>query len=356
MNEMTSHERFKRMFEHREADRVPIIDTPWVSTLQRWKREGMPEDADFFEYFGLENILGLGADNSPRYEVRTIEETDEYVVHTTPWGVTLRNWKLHGGTPEFLDFTIVDRESWAQAKERMKPTRDRVDWEYLKKHYKHKRETGAWVIANMWFGFDVTHSWMVGTERLLMAMVTDPDWCQDLFQTHLDLQIELFDMMWDEGYTFDCAMWPDDIAYKKKQFFSLKMYRDLLKPVHQKAVDWAHSKGAKVVLHTDGDVNPFVPEFIDMGFDGLNPIEVKAGMNPVELKRQYGEDLVFHGGINAVLWDDPEAIEAEIRRVVPVMKQNGGYIFSSDHSIPDSISLEQFKRIVALAKEVGSYG
>jgi uroporphyrinogen decarboxylase len=78
-------------------------------------------------------------------------------------------------------------------------------------------------------------------------------------------------------------------------------------------------------------------------------------MDPVQLKRQYGEKLVFHGGVNAVLWDQPEAIRAEMERVIPVMKENGGYIFSSDHSVPSSVSLEDFRRIVELAKKLGSY-
>ena len=65
--------------------------------------------------------------------------------------------------------------------------------------------------------------------------------------------------------------------------------------------------------------------------------------------------LLLHGGINAVLWDDVEAIEAEIRSVVPAIKESGGYIFSSDHSVPSSISLEQFRYITNLAKKLGSY-
>jgi len=56
-----------------------------------------------------------------------------------------------------------------------------------------------------------------------------------------------------------------------------------------------------------------------------------------------------------VLWDHPEQICAEMEKVVPVMKENGGYIFSSDHSIPSSVSLNDFKQIVALAKKLGSY-
>jgi uroporphyrinogen decarboxylase len=78
-------------------------------------------------------------------------------------------------------------------------------------------------------------------------------------------------------------------------------------------------------------------------------------MDPVQIKREYGDRLVLHGGINAVLWTDPQAIQAEMERVVPVLKQKGGYIFSSDHSVPSSVSLNDFRRIVELAKELGAY-
>ncbi|KXK36273.1 MAG: hypothetical protein UZ16_OP3001001531, partial [Candidatus Hinthialibacteria bacterium OLB16] len=72
-------------------------------------------------------------------------------------------------------------------------------------------------------------------------------------------------------------------------------------------------------------------------------------------KQAYGNDLVLHGGINAVLWENPEAIEEEMRKVIPVVKENGGYIFSSDHSVPSSVGFEDFRRITSLAKVLGNY-
>jgi uroporphyrinogen decarboxylase len=355
MDEMTSHERFARMYAHREADRVPIIDSPWPATIERWHREGMPDGVSFVDFFGLDHVATIGVDNSPRYEVKVLEETDEYRVHTTSWGATLRDWKHAASTPEFLDHTIKDRRTWEEAKRRMTPSRDRVPWDRLKRDYPRWREQGHWIIGNLWFGFDVTHSWTVGTERVLMALADDPEWCVHMFDHFLDVNLALLDMAWDEGYTFDCAAWPDDMGYKHNQFFSLRMYRDLLKPVHRRAIEWAHGKGAVAHLHSCGDVNPLVPELVEIGLDALNPLEVKAGMDPLALKERWGRDLVLHGGINAVLWDRPEQIEAEIREKVPVLKESGGYIFSSDHSVPSSVSLEDFRRIVELAKEVGGY-
>ena len=352
---MTTHERVTRMHEHREADRVPVSDSPWSSTIRRWRKEGLPEGVEYDEYFKLDAFGWLEVDNSPRYPAAVVEETDEYVVETTNWGATLRRWKHHGGTPEFLNFTVKGPDDWAKAKKRMTPSRDRVDWTSLKHNYPKWVAQGAWKSAGFYFGFDVTHSFFVGTENLLMAMATDPEWVSDMFNHFLDVEIALWDMVWEEGYRFDEVFWCDDMGYKGTQFFSLGMYRDLLKPVHARAIEWAHSHGMKAGLHSCGNVSGFIPDLLEIGLDSLNPIEVKAGMDPVDLKKRYGDRLVFRGGINVVLYDAPERLWEEMRRVIPAMKKNGGYMISSDHSVPESVSFETFGEFVRLAKELGRY-
>jgi uroporphyrinogen decarboxylase len=351
---MTSVERFTRTFQHREADRVPITDVPWKATIERWRREGMG-DTDFEEYFDIDRVQQPWLDSSPRYEKRTIEETGEHRIYTSEWGVTMKEWKHADSTPEFLDFTIVDPASWEAAKKRIAPTPDRIDWDWWKANYPVWQARGDWIQAVPWFGFDVAHSWTIGTERVLINLVENPAWLMDVFETMLETSLALWDIVWDAGYRFHSLYWYDDMGYKGHQFFSVRKYRQVLKPFHQRAIDWAHAKGIYAHLHSCGDVRPFVPELVAMGLDALNPLEVKAGMDPLALKREYGKDLVLHGGINAVLWDDPELVCAEMDRFVPVLKQDGGYIFSSDHSVPSSVSLDAFRRITGYAKQIGSY-
>jgi uroporphyrinogen decarboxylase len=356
MKELTTHERMRRMYAHQEADRIPVTDSPWNATIERWQREGMPVGISYVDFFNLDRIESIGVDNSPRYPRQVLEETDEYVITTTGWGATLKNWKHIASTPEFMDFIIKGPDEWREAKARMTPTPDRIPWDHLKANYPRWRQQGAWIEAGLWFGFDVTHSWTVGTSRLLMALIDDPEWCVDMFNHFLDVNIALLDQVWDAGYTFDAASWPDDMGYKQNQFFSRRTYRQLLKPVHKRAVDWAHAKGVKIRLHSCGDIRPFIPDLVEIGVDALNPLEVKAGVDPLQVKAEFGDRLLLHGGVNAVLWDDQPAIEAEMRRVIPKLKQNGGYIFSSDHSVPSSVSLENFRYIINLAKELGRYG
>lgn len=355
MTEMTTRQRMQRILNHQEADRAPVTDSPWESTLGRWRREGMPKDASFTEYFGLDHVANISVDNSPRYPVEVIQETDDWVEQTTSFGVRERTWKKIGGVPEFLDHTVKDPESWRQAKERMAPDRDRVDWARLARSYPQWREQGAWIGAEFWFGFDVLHSGVAGTERVLVAMIEQPEWIAEMINHMLDIDLALFQMVWDEGYEFDMISWPDDMGYKGHQFFSPAMYRELVKPAHKKAADWAHAKGLKVHLHSCGYVEPFIPDLIDVGIDVLNPLEVKAGMDPVTLKAKYGDCLCFHGGLNAVLLDKPDQLWEEMRRVIPALKTGGGYWVSSDHSVPDTVSLETFKEFARLAKELGSY-
>ncbi|MBE6885082.1 MAG: hypothetical protein E7487_10805 [Ruminococcaceae bacterium] len=352
---MTTYERFKRMYEHKEADRIPIIDSPWEGTIRRWEKEGMPKGMDWCDYFDVDKIVSIGVDITPRFERKILEENDRYYIETSSWGVTMKHFKEADSTPEMLDFKVVDADEWEKAKTRMTLSDDRIPWDTLKNNYDRWRAEGQWISAGFWFGFDVTHSWMMGTENTLIAMMEEPELVTDMFDTYLNRCETLFSRIWDAGYRFDEVSWPDDMGYKGTTFFSPAMYREMVKPFHARAVKWAHDHGIYARLHSCGNIMDLVPDIVDTGMDALNPLEVKAGMDALKLKREYGDKLVLHGGINALYWKDADRIVAEINEKVPVLKENGGYIFSSDHSIPNDVSLENMKRIVAAAKEAGKY-
>jgi uroporphyrinogen decarboxylase len=352
---MTSYERFKCVYNHEEPDRIPMRDSPWGPTITRWHKEGLPRDVGFGTFFGFDHIAGIGGDNSPRYPSRVVEETEEYVISTTGWGATMKNWKHSASVPDFLDFRIKDWETWADAKERMKPTRDRINWKHLEENYHKWRERGMWITAGAWFGYDVFASWHVGTERMLMAMVIDPEWCMDMFNHSLSVNLELLEMAWDAGYTFDCLSYPDDLGYRNGIFFDLDTYRKVLKPAHKRSCDWAHERGAKVMLHSCGNVMELLPDLIDAGFDGLNPLETKAGMDLIEIKKKYGSKLVLEGGIDVRKMTESDQIEEEVRTKVTMAKAGGGYIYHSDHSVPDSVSFADYCRVIALVRYYGKY-
>ena len=352
---MNSWERIKRMYEHREADRVPILDNPWAGTIRRWVREGMPAGMAWEDYFGADKIGVIEVDITPRFEEKILEENDRWYIATSKWGVTMKHFKEEDSTPEFLDYRVVDADTWAEAKARMTLEDDRIPWKMLKENFPKWRAEGRWIRAVFWFGFDVTHSWMMGTENLLIAMMEEPELAEDMFDTYLSRTEALYNRIWDAGYHFDEMFWYDDMGYKGTTFFSPAMYRELLQPYHKRAVKWAHDHGIVAQLHSCGDIMAIVPDVVATGVDALNPLEVKAGMDVLKLKKEYGDKLVFRGGINAVNWNNTEAILAEINEKVPILKENGGFIFSSDHSIPNSVSLENMRLIMEEIKRVGKY-
>ena len=355
MKQLTTHERVERMYNHKEADRVPIIDVPWISALARWQKEGMPSGADFIEFFDIDGICKFEVDNSPRFPVQIMEENERFVVKTTEWGGVVKEFRDIVSSKEFISYSVDSWDSWLKVKERMTPDPAGVPWNLLSANYKNWKNKNWWIRGRASFGFDITKSLLTGDIFSLITLMEDPELLMDMYNHELDIGLAMLDMAWNAGYTFDELAWDDDLAYKNTQFFSLDMYREIVKPVHKRAVEWAHQKGIKVHMHTCGEITPFLSEFIEIGLDGVNPLEVKAGVNPVAVKNEYGKQILLRGGFDPYDWQYLDKAENQIRSRLPQMMEGGGYIFSSDHSIPDFIDLETYKKIVALAKEVGKY-
>lgn len=356
MTELTERERILRTYKHQEVDRIPMVDSAWAGTQKRWYNEGLPAGVPWEKYFGFDRPAVIKPDNSPRFAHRILEENERYKIETTTWGTTQKVFNQLDSTPEALDFYYKTPEKWEEAKKAMLTYQeDRIPWKLLERDYAKWKADGRFTQLIVWFGFDVAHSRLTGTENMLVSMYDEPEWVTDIFDTYLKTSLDLCQKILDAGYEFDGIFWYDDMGYKGSPFFSPAAYRELLKPFHKKAVDWAHERGMVAELHSCGFVEPLLPDILETGVDMLNPLEVKAGMDPFKLKKEYGDKLAFHGGINAQLWDNIELVKAEMERIIPAMKEGGGYIFASDHSIPNSVSFENMKEIAALAHKLGKY-
>lgn len=356
MIKLTERERMLRTFRRQEIDRIPMIDLPWNGTIKRWHKEGMPQNIAWEDYFGFDRQIRIVPDNSPRFEKKILEKNDKYRIETTKWGATRKVFNELDSTPECLNFYYDSSDKWEEAKKAMFTYHDdRIPWKYLEENYPKWKAEGRFLQLVVWFGFDVAHSHMIGTENMLIALYEEPEWVSDVFNTSLNTSLDLCQRILDAGYEFDGIFWYDDMGYKGTPFFSPDMYRRLLKPYHKKAVDWAHERGLVTELHSCGFIEPLLPDIVETGVEMLNPLEVKAGMDPFKLKKLYGDKLAFHGGINAQLWDNIDLVKAEMERIIPAMKEGGGYVFASDHSIPNSVSFENMKQIAELAHKLGKY-
>jgi uroporphyrinogen decarboxylase len=352
---MTSRERVLQAIAHEPADRVAIHDSPWGTTIERWHKEGLPADKSPHEFFGYE-FWGAWIDNSLQLPAETLEDTPEYAITKTGDGNVWRNWKGKTSTPELIDFTITTREKWEEHKPRMVMNESRVAWDAVRDSNRAAREAGLFCHFSCGPGFTKVCD-MVGPARLMMAMVDDPEWVKDMALTDGRLCAEIAEAMIDRGFEFDAGWVFDDLGYKGKGFMSVGMYREMFWPGHKVICDVFKSRGLPMLLHSCGYVEEYIPLFLEAGFDVLQPLEVKAGMDLVRLKREWGDRLAFMGGIDvrAMAHPDPAVIEQEIASKIPAAKQGGGYIYHSDHSVPDNISFEQYSRVIELVHRYGQY-
>ncbi|MDA8218548.1 MAG: hypothetical protein M0Z94_13115 [Dehalococcoidales bacterium] len=352
---MDGKERFLAALNHKEADRVPIHDHPWASTIDRWRREGLPAGVSVDDYFGFE-MVRIRPDLTPRFPTQEVEENEEYVLERTAYGALRRQHKDRSTTPEIVEYPIHSREDWEKIKPRLQPDLSRVNSESLRQQYEESRRKGRFVTFHAHFGYAAFLEY-VRTDELLMLLATDPEWAKDMFRTQMELDVALAEMMLAAGLEFDGAFLNCDLGYRNATLFSPEMYRQLQFPFDKQLFRFFRDRGKHVILHSDGRVKALIPQFIEAGISCLQPLEVKAGMDLVELKKEYGKDIAFMGGIDvrAMADPDPKVIEEEIQRKFEAAMPGGGYVYHSDHSVPNDVSLEQYTHVMELVHRFGEY-
>lgn len=147
-----------------------------------------------------------------------------------------------------------------------------------------------------------------------------------------------------------------DIAYTGGTLFSPGYWRKHFKPGVKLIIDICHEHNLPVIYHGCGDVRNIFNDFIEIGADAYNPLEAKAGLDVVDLRRKYGHKIAFSGNMNVLEWATADL--SDLKRIV-LTKLNaakgGGFIFQSDNSVPDDVSVERYEYVINLVREFGKY-
>ena len=162
----------------------------------------------------------------------------------------------------------------------------------------------------------------------------------DLFDYLIGKISEVLDGYYDAflsviGPYVDIVEIAEDLGTNRGPIFNPDVYKKHLKPRHKRTIDLIKKKApnAKVMLHCDGAIRKFIPDLIEAGFEILNPIEGHLpGMDPVSLKKDFGMDLVFQGGVdikNVLNHGTIEDVYNEVKLRIDQMGENGGYISRS---------------------------
>jgi uroporphyrinogen decarboxylase len=275
-------------------------------------------------------------------------------------GALLRWLKDGSGAPEHVDFAVRDRRSWQEhirpylLDERSYERRLNFD-SYRAVRAKCARDQ-RFMTCGVVGAFD-RMSPVCGHEHLLAGMALDPDWVTEMADLYATLTVHLLEILFErEGLPDGLWVW-DDLGFKNRPFMSPAMYRKMLYPAHKKLFDFAHSRGLPVVLHCDGYVEALVPSLIEAGINCLQPIEIKAGMDLLKLKKRFGEQIALIGGMDERVLEtnDRRAVEAQLLEKLPGAMADSGYVLQVDHSVSPLVNYETYRYFVERGLEIGTY-
>ena len=363
MAELTSKERIARILKREPVDRVGVFECFWADTAEAWIRAGkIPEGANLEDHFQLDlrNDWSFCMTADLDFGEEVVEETDETKLVRNGNGALLRWWKDKAGTPEHVDFLVKDRAGWEEHIREHVTNADRYCHRIGFEQYREVKQKCA--KENLFFNysgvnvFECIHP-VCGHEHMLMGMALDPDWVKDMCNVYADLIVNLMDILFEQEGLPDGAWFYEDLGFKGKPFMSPEMYKDIIWPAHKKTFDFCRSKGLPVTVHSCGYVDALVPGLIEAGMDCLQAMEVKAGMDLVELKKKYGDKIAFMGGmdIRTLESNDTSQIEAELQKKLPAAMAGGGYCLHSDHSVSSRVEYDSYKYFHDRGLELGTY-
>jgi hypothetical protein len=365
-------QRLNQSLRHEEPDRIPISDFFWGSFIERWRKElGLSADANPYYYYDLDWIVTVPNMDPWIRPFETLKETAEEVVVKTGFGAIMH---------KHFEFPMPEMRAWEtdtfEKLERAVFDDPRDGRRFLSAGDNQiagvgdgfQRNSPAWLdtVKSLHPDFPVYGSMievsecltrLIGQENTMLWMAEYPERIGAVINRigvfYLDMakaEIEA-GAGWLDGF----VIW-GDVAYKKGTFMSPRYWREYFKPWVAQMAEAAHAAGLPVIYHGCGNVKAIFPDYIEMGIDAYNPLEVKAGMDVVALRQQYGHRIGFCGNSDMQVWEggDREAIRREVLRKLNAAR-GGGYIFQSDHSVSSAVSGQTYDYIVKLVREFGKY-
>jgi hypothetical protein len=275
----------------------------------------------------------------------------------------------------FFD-TIIRQESLNDSKldpqdnlEEFSPITD-IELEYIAIETRNARDTGRAVIATFGgtaFGdialvpapFLKHPKGIRDIEEWYVSTLIRQDYIHRIFESQCETAIKNLEKInLAVGDTVDAVfICGTDFGTQSSTFCSLQIFRDLYMPYYQKINAWIHKNTAwKTFKHSCGAVEPLITSMIECGFDILNPVQCSAhGMDAKDLKRKYGDDIVFWGGgidtQSTLAFGTPEGVREQVLRRCDIFAENGGFIFNAVHNVQANTPVANMVGMIEAVKE-----
>lgn len=357
---MNSRERVRAALQHRTPDRVPRDLGSTTATgihpgAYRALKRYLGLD-DTWQYLSARAQLArvempvverLGIDLLPLIpESAAIPPTlDARRAYVDRWGIERRLPEADGhyyvSCPPLANATSI-----SDVRAFRFPT-PQEDFRALAEHARYLRATtDLALVLNPEVGFMHQAQFLRGFDQWLMDLIAEPAFAAALMDRVLDVWLaETAAMLRDVGVYADVVVYADDLAFQDRSMVSRRTFEQLLKPRLRRVFDLLKRSGLYVLYHTCGNVWSLIDDFVEMGVDALNPIQVSAGEmgNTAELKRRWGKHLTFWGGIDTqyvMCLGSPDDVRAEVQRRVNDLAHDGGFILATVHDIQAEVPPE----------------
>lgn len=356
---MTPRERFLTILDLKQADRIPIFDFGyWPETIKAWKEQGLPKELETYEqveaYFAGDRGFELNMVNRwgpsepegaiwgvfPPFRQEILEETEDTILYGGEGGKELVH-KKSGSLSHMVEYPIQNLKDFET---KIAPRMVGSDPNRLYPGFREKvnglREAGEPV--GIWLdGFLEYPRELIGLENLCFAYYDDAAFVQGMNAHHCQFNMDFAQLVRGE-VEIDYACIVEDMAGNQGSLVSKKVWDKFMRPYYVKLMDFLHSLGVKKILvDSDGRTDQVCKWLCDVGIDGHYPLEVRAGNDAANMRRQF-PGMAFIGGVDKFeLMKDKAAIDAELERLLPVVEQ-GGYIPCIDHKVPPTVSLYNY--------------
>lgn len=360
---MNLRQRFHAIMDYRAFDRQPLwYFGQWNETTTRWRREGVPSDVPFWDFFGMDQDweqymwegLGIKYAIEP-FERKVLEETEDYLLERHGDGVVRRSNKRGECIPEDVDIFLKDRATWREFVRRYEDRMQGVDrypadWEARKAKFHPQRDFVLSFQGGSLFGWP--RGWM-GLEGISMLQYDDPALLGEIAEYLVHHFITTYERAVTE-LEIDFVYIFEDCCFSRGPMMSPAKLREIWLPHYQTLTAFYRKHGVKhILLDSDGKVDSLVPLWIEAGVDILFPIEVGTWKGDVnKFRAEYGKDLRMLGGVDKLVINQGEAaIRTELQRVEKLAK-SGGFIPIPDHRIPPDVSVAQMQTYCSIFKEI----
>lgn len=324
---MTSRERVLTALRHEQPDRTP---RDFWAEPPTWKRlfahVGHDDKDKLLDSLGID-IRHLEALPPPDQIIGggTCQNLwgERFIYQPTPWG-PLR---------EDVKGALADAKSIAELKAFNWPSPDCLDRSHLKEQcQRHETRALLYGFADVWQRPALVRGW----DNMFLDMVERPEWVHFLCRKFTDFYLEDYTRAAEiTSGRIDLYLVISDLGSQHRPLISIAMFRHFVAPYLKEMCKHIHSLGGRALFHSCGMVRPFIPDLIELGVDVLDPIQPTGPeMQPEGLKRDFGDRLSFHGGMdmqNLLPHATPDQVEAEAHRYCDVLGEGGGYILGPAH-------------------------